>query len=150
MRSKIPYHVLRWGVGLLFVYSGAAKIHSLGAFAIVVSDFGILPESLVHPFSACLAGLELATGVGLIIDLRGSLAVIMGLMVLFTAVVTYGIVMGLDIDCGCFGIGDPRVRPTSLAEALLRDGVLIFMCACLYGSRFIRDDHPRRWWRKEA
>ena len=37
--------------------------------------------------------------------MRGSLILLTGLLSLFAAVLGYGIWLGLEIECGCFGLG---------------------------------------------
>jgi hypothetical protein len=77
--------------------------------------------------------LEVIAGIGLLFDIRGSLALITGLLVLFMVVLGYGIWMGLDVDCGCFGPEDPEAEAFhGLRLSLFRDlvmmaGVFLYM-----------------------
>jgi hypothetical protein len=80
--------------------------------------------------------LEILAAIGLLFDVRGSLATITGLLILFLAVLGYGVWLGLDIDCGCFGQGDPEVE--GLRPALYRDLVMLAGVAYLYLWRFRR------------
>lgn len=67
--------------------------------------------------------------------LRGSLAVIAAMLVFFMVVLGYGIRLGLDIDCGCFGPDDPEQAYKGLKSALVRDAVLMVAVLFLYWSR---------------
>jgi hypothetical protein len=59
------------------------------------------------------------------------------------AVVSYGIWMGLDIDCGCFGPGDLEGEAyKGLRPALYRNLILSVGIFYLYGWRFIRAVKP--------
>jgi len=67
------------------------------------------------------------------------------LIVGFIGVLSYGIAIGLDIDCGCFGPGDPEGEAFhSLRSALMRDCFMLAGAAFLYGWRFL---HPVRFFR---
>ena len=61
----------------------------------------------------------MAPGLG---EIEGSLAGITGLLVLFIIILGYGIRMGLDVDCGCFGPDDPEAKAFhGLRVSLYRD-----------------------------
>jgi hypothetical protein len=48
------------------------------------------------------------------------------MLIFFIAVLGYGIVLGLDVDCGCFGPDDPEQAYHGLWSALIRDlGLLV-------------------------
>jgi hypothetical protein len=100
---------------------------------------------LIMPIAVALPVLEILAAAGLLFDVRGSLGLVTGLLVFFMAVVSYGIWMGLDIDCGCFGPGDLEGEAYSgLRPAFHRNLVLITGIAYLYGWRFIRAVKPVR------
>jgi uncharacterized membrane protein YphA (DoxX/SURF4 family) len=127
------YRVLRALYGILFLYAGLNKLFDPGSFAIVIDAFGLVPDILIMPIAVALPLLEILAAIGLIVDVRSSLAVVGGLLLFFLTVVGYGIWMGLDIDCGCFGLGDPegeaykRLRP-----AFYRNIALLIGIAYLY------------------
>ena len=80
--------------------------------------------------------LEVIAGFGLLFDIRGSLALITGLLVLFMMVLGYGIWMGLDVDCGRFGPEDPEAKAFhSLRLSLFRNLVMMAGVIFLYGWR---------------
>ena len=77
-------------------------------------------------------------GIGLLLDIRGSLAVIAGLMGMFIFVLGYGISLNLDVDCGCFG-ADDLAKQAGLVQAFWRDLVLGgIVVPYLYLSRWAR------------
>jgi hypothetical protein len=87
--------------------------------------------------------LEVIAGFGLLFDIRGSLAVITGLLVLFMVVLGYGIWMGLDVDCGCFGPEDPEAEAFhGLRLSLFRDMVMLAGVIFMYGWRRYRAIRP--------
>jgi hypothetical protein len=90
---------------------------------------------------------EVLAALGLLADIRGSLAVISGLTAVFVAILAYGIRMGLDVDCGCFGPGDIESRAYhGLQAALYRDLVMATGIAFLYGWRRVRSVRPLPVW----
>jgi hypothetical protein len=83
--------------------------------------------------------LEVAGGIGLIWEIEGSLAVIAGLLVLFVAILGYGIRMGLDVDCGCFSADDPEAQAFhGLRPSLYRDLAMLAGIGFMYGWRRYR------------
>ena len=127
--------VCRWALAAIFLASGALKLMDPAAFATVIAGFGLLPDGLVFPAALFLPVLEVAAGIGIFFTIRGSLAIIAGMLVLFMAVLLYGIHLGLDIDCGCFGPEDPEQAYKGLRVALARDAVMMAAVFFIYWSR---------------
>jgi transposase len=76
--------------------------------------------------------------VGLIRHQRGSLELATVLMLIFIAVLSYGIYLGLDVDCGCFGPEDPESAAFhGLRRALYRDMALMVGIIFLYYRRHL-------------
>ena len=137
--AGFPLPTLERGVRLVlagvFIYSGAVKLLEPAAFAEVVAGFGLLPDTVVGPVAMVLPMVELAAGTGLVFAIRGSLSVITAMLVMFIAVLGYGIHLGLDIDCGCFGPEDPEQAYKGLRSALARDAVMMVAATFIYWSR---------------
>ncbi|MBI4602379.1 MAG: hypothetical protein HY721_10515 [Planctomycetes bacterium] len=144
LRSRWAYSLARGFAGGIFVAAGASKAFALDRFAEAVGAHGIVFDGAVEATAAGIAGLEIAAGLGLIFDVRGALALTATLLVLFCAVLGYGILLGLDIDCGCLAFFELRGDKTTLREALWRDLLLLALCGYLYWLRFAI---PRRPWR---
>jgi uncharacterized membrane protein len=137
------YKLCRWTLGGIFVYAGATKLLETEIFAVLIEAYGIVPEVLLMPVAVLLPVLEVIAGIGLLFDIRGSLALITGLLVLFMAVLGYGIWMGLDVDCGCFGPEDPEARAFhGLRLSLYRDLVMLVGIGFMYGWRRFRAIPP--------
>ena len=133
------YRLVRWVLSVLFIWAGSMKLVDLQAFGVIIRDFGIVPELSVMPIAIVLPLLEVFAATGLIFDMRGSLAVITGLLALFIVILIYGIWLGLDIDCGCFGPEDPESRAYSgLHAALYRDLAMMAAVFFLYFWRFMQ------------
>jgi hypothetical protein len=137
------YRLLSWVLGGFFIYAGIMKLLNPEIFATVLDAFGIVPQSLLMPVCIALPLLEVAAGTGLLLNIKGSLSIITVLMVLFIAVLGYGVWMGLDVDCGCFGPGDPEGEAFhGLRMALYRDLFILGGIAFLFGWRRYRSITP--------
>jgi uncharacterized membrane protein YphA (DoxX/SURF4 family) len=137
------YKLCRWGLGIVFIYAGCAKLLEPRTFAVLIEAYGIVPQGLLMPVAVVLPALEVAGGIGLLCEIEGSLAAITGLLVLFIAILGYGIRMGLDVDCGCFGPDDPEARAFhGLRESLFRDLAMLAEIGFMYGWRRYRTIQP--------
>lgn len=138
------YRFFRWILGCIFIYSGTTKLLAPKTFAVLIEAYGLVPDGLIMPVAMILPAMEVVAGAGLMVDIRGSLAVIAGLLLLFIAILTYGILMGLDVDCGCFGPDDPEAEAFhGLRAALYRDMLMMATVGFLYGWRRYRNVRPR-------
>ena len=137
------YKLTRWLLGGIFIYAGSTKLLEPKTFTVLIEAFGIVPESLLIPVGIALPALEVAAGIGLLFDIKGSLSVIAGLLGMFIAMLGYGIWIGLDVDCGCFGPQDPEAEAFhSLKISLYRDMIMLAGVAYLYGWRQYRAIKP--------
>jgi len=142
--APLVYRLMRIGLGIVFLHSGLSKSIDLNYFSGVINAFGILPESLGFPAAVSIVALELLLGTGIILDKRGSLSGILFMLLGFMAVAGYALYMGYDIDCGCFGPGDPAGEAFShLHQVLYRDGVMVAGILYLYIWRFRNGLRPR-------
>jgi uncharacterized membrane protein YphA (DoxX/SURF4 family) len=139
------YKLSCWGLGIIFIYAGSIKLLEPKAFAVLIEAYGVVPESLLMAVAVVLPALEVVAGIGLLLDIKGSLSMIAGLLVLFIAILAYGIWMGLDIDCGCFGLQDPEAEAFhGLRPSLYRDLVMLAGIAFVYGWRRYRPIKPEK------
>lgn len=130
------YTFCRWALGFVFIYAGGTKLLEPEIFAVLIEAYGIVPEGLLFPVAIGLPLLEVIAGIGLLFDIRGSLALLTGMLVLFIAVLVYGIWMGLDVDCGCFAPEDPEAEAFhGLKLALFRDIIMMVGVVFIYGWR---------------
>lgn len=128
-RSTVNFGA-RLFLGLLLIVAAALKLSDLSEFAERIGDFGIVFDALVKPTAWAVVSAECLIGVALITRRRGGLAGAGVLLLMFTGVLMYGIALGLDIDCGCFG---PAIH-ISLWTQLLMDCGLLLICAIIYGT----------------
>ena len=136
--ARLLYHVLRLLLVSVFFWSGLTKALHPQLFAETVGAYGLLPDAFVFPAALLLIVLELLAATGLLFEKRGSLTLITLMMLLFLTVLGYGIHLGLDVDCGCFGPDDPEAEAFhDLRGALIRDLWLMLAIGYLYLWRFI-------------
>ncbi len=133
---RCGYHTVRLLISGLFLYAGGGKLFALPSFALTISDYGLVPEGLVLPTAFLLVTAELIAAFALLLDLRGGLTGITLLLILFIAVLLYGIRLDLAVDCGCFGSGDQQhTSAQGLRQAVYRDLVMLAGCIFLYWYR---------------
>jgi len=142
---ELLYRLCRWTLGGIFIYAGSTKLLEPKIFASLVEAYGIVPEGLLIPVAIGLPVLEVIAGFGLLFDIRGSLGVISGLLVIFMLVLSYGIWLGLDVDCGCFGPEDPEAEAFhGLRLSLFRDLAMMAGVIFIYVWRQYRAIRPTR------
>lgn len=143
--AKTLYFVLRFTLGLMFIYAGASKLTDPGLFAQIIDGYGLVSWSLAKKLAYGLPIFEIATGLALVIDIRGSLGVIVAQLLGFMAILLYAIHLGLDVDCGCFGLEEPgETGSGSLWESIIRDILMLGACLVMYWIRRATDIVPRR------
>lgn len=121
------YILLRWVLGLIFIWASVGKISDPGGFAEVVKNYRILPPVLVNPFALILPWVEMICGVTLIIGYlaKGSAVILDILMIVFIISIGINIIRGVDISCGCFS--NSLVATKSMISYLIRDITYLMM-----------------------
>jgi len=132
--SPAVYLCLRLVLGGIFIYSGAVKLTGYGKFAGILYGYGILPDFLIYPTAVALPLVEIVAGSGLVFNIKYSLEVITLMLLLFIAVLWFGILTDLNIDCGCFS-SDEIIEQRSLYKALYRDFIFIGVSIFIFISR---------------
>jgi len=123
----------RWLLALVFLFAGLPKLFDVKEFAGIIEAYGLVPEFALLPVAFLLAASEVVCAVGLLLREKWALHIATALLVLFICVLTYGIWLGLDIDCGCFGPEESEYKAfSSLRMALLRDLLLLLPLVYLY------------------
>ena len=129
MRIDVPQWLERggrWLLATVWCVAGVPKLFEPEQFGQIISAYGLLPDGLVMVAAVLLPLAELTAAVLLIINHRAGLYLSALLLTLFISVLSYGIWLGLDIDCGCFGPEDPEHQAfAGLRTALIRDLLLV-------------------------
>ena len=141
--SPSLYLLLRAVVGGLFIFAGVLKLSDTSAFAMAIDNFGMVSWGTAKLLSQVLPVVEVLSGLGVLLDVRGALGLIVAQLLLFVGVVGYAVHLGLDVDCGCFGPTAMAEGGGDLKQTLYRDGLLLLGCALLYCQRRIASFRPR-------
>jgi uncharacterized membrane protein YphA (DoxX/SURF4 family) len=126
---RAVFLVLRLALGAMFVYAAWTKLREpWQIFAMSVDAYGVLPQWAVVWVARTLPWGELAIGLLLMAGRFLRVAAAAGSLLLLSlfSIMLRAHLSGLQIDCGCFGPGDPISVHT-----LLRDGTLLAATAAL-------------------
>lgn len=145
-RCTLPRTLLflgRFGLGSLFVYAAFTKLHFNGGwhlgdyqlfFAMAIDSYRMLPFWAVQFLSQFLPWFELALGALLIsgLALRWVGAATSGLLAVFIGVMVRAKLLGLEINCGCFGNNEKLGTLT-----ILRDSSLLVLALAVTIGAFL-------------
>lgn len=98
----------RLGLALIFLWAGIAKAREPWLnFSIAINEFQIVPETWLEPIARTLPWAEIALGIALIpgILARWFSLTVTGMLAWFLFIGIRAKVLGLSVDCGCFGSG---------------------------------------------
>lgn len=144
--ARCLYHLCRLVTAGIFLWSGLTKAMNPADFATIISAYGLVPEMLNGITAVTLIAGEIVAAIGLLFEKTGALTAILLMTILFIAVLGYGMILGLDIDCGCFGPDDPEAEAFhNLQTALYRDLLLLLTIGYIYLWRFFNQLSPRPW-----
>ena len=133
----------RVALGLIFVVAAYTKLHFNGGwhfgdyhffFAMAIDSYKMLPTAVVEVMARVLPWFELVLGAWLIsgIGLRWSGLVTSALLLVFIGAMTRAKILGLEINCGCFGNNEKLGTVT-----LLRDGSLLVLSLAVAIGAFL-------------
>ena len=114
----------------VFLASGALKAIDPAAFLIDIRSFHILPDPWAAWLAMCLPWLEILTGASLLSGILASGAAWLAALMLtpFLAAIARSALIGLDINCGCFG---SSTSSSSYPALILRNSTLLALAALL-------------------
>lgn len=125
----------RWLLAMVWFFAAVPKLANPPQFAQTIAAYGLLPDGMVLFAAIVLPVLELVAAFLLLRKHPTGLYLTAFLLLLFIGVLSYGLHLGLDIDCGCFGPEDPEHKAFSgLRSALIRDLLLVVPLAYSFWS----------------
>ena len=105
MNKLYPWILLliRFLLGVIFIYASLDKIIDPGEFARAIGNYHIIPFGLENLIALVIPWLELFIGIGLIsgIMVDGASAISGGLMAIFILLILQATLRGFNIECGC-------------------------------------------------
>jgi uncharacterized membrane protein YphA (DoxX/SURF4 family) len=133
---SILYHILRIGLGVMFIAASWDKILDPGGFARIVQNYQILPAVWVNLAAVVLPWVEAFCGLALITGImeRGGLLVCNGLMLTFTLALAWNAYRGVDTECGCFSVAVKGEKGYYL-EYIVRDVAVLAAGAWVFWHR---------------
>jgi uncharacterized membrane protein YphA (DoxX/SURF4 family) len=147
--------IARFALAAVFLYAVFAKINyppgnfltfewsnwklALDIFAIAVNGYGVLPQWAIMPVAYGVPLLETVLALLLIsgVGLRWSAAASSALLLFFFFLMLRAYLLGMSIECGCFGPGD-----TLSAKTLMRDGALLALALGITFAAFRQAQRP--------
>ena len=94
----------RFILGGLFIYASISKIVHPYAFAKIIYNYKLLPESLIYISAITLPWVEIISGLFLIAGIfkRTAAIILSSLLFIFIIAISFNLIRGLNFDCGCF------------------------------------------------
>ena len=137
--AKIILHILRLGLGGIFIYAGALKIVEAQQFALAVHHFRLTPWAASVLIAVYLPWLEVLSGLALTLRRLplGAALALTTMTAVFLIALTSAWARGLDISCGCFGKDEHKIQ-THFPQLFLRDAALLAASVALLVSEIRR------------
>ena len=138
-------------LGALFVAAALPKIADPPSFAHMIYNYRILPGPLVNLAALAMPWAELLMGIALICGIwRRTAALLVGaLLVVFILAISWNLLRGNAIDCGCFDVADAgksvEERLSDMWMTVVRDvGMLLLVAQGLAGARRMEEERTAR------
>ncbi len=139
LKSEYLSLVLRYFIGVIFLYAGLAKISYPAEFAESIASYQLVPywTRSINLLAVFMPWLELICGLFLVLGIATRAAsCILGLMLfVFTIAIAINVIKGTPISCGCFdSIGSQISWRKVLEDAFL---VLLTVQIFLFDRLFL-------------
>ena len=133
--------LLRWFLGVVFIYASYHKILEPAQFAKVIYGYYLFPEFSINLIAIVLPYIEFFTGIALILNIysQGAVIIINFLLTSFIIIISINLIRGHEFDCGCYRFGEAGDK-SSATYLLFRD-IIYFICGCIilkYGRSYGR------------
>ena len=130
---------VRLSLGAIFVVASVDKIIHPKAFADIIHNYQILPDTLINIIAITLPWLELMLGMLLIsgLWLPGVVILTNILLLGFFLSLLFNVARGLDVHCGCFTTSGGG--KSAMSWNILRDAVFLFLGGYLFFRVFPRE-----------
>ena len=129
LKSKKVLTVAQLVLGGVFIYASIGKLINPEYFMKSIGNYKILPPIMVKMTAYLLPIIELVFGVFLVLNIRPKLAAIVlgGLLIIFIAAISFALIRGININCGCFIQSQMIEKVTAFdnIKAIIRDLLLL-------------------------
>ena len=128
--------ILRWILGLIFIWTGTVKILNPEDFLVSLYGYEVaLPEIVLRLTTVVLPWVELLCGLAILfgIWIESVLLLLSSLLVVFILATGQAWARGLEISCGCFGTSlEETTFLGSVSFAFFRAIVLLIVALYLW------------------
>jgi uncharacterized membrane protein YphA (DoxX/SURF4 family) len=140
MRDHFLHHAARIILGLIFLIACHDKLLHPQAFAEVIYNYQVLPDSLVNITAILLPWVELLLGLSLVINVWIPGATVLGnlLLLAFFSTLLFNLARGLDVSCGCFSTAPGEKGAGYLT--VFRDLSFLLVSGYLFYTEFLNAD----------
>ena len=106
---KLALLGIRLAVGAIFVSTAYSKLRYPFFFAFSLTEYGMLPDSLVTLVAVILPWLELLIGSALLLGVAVRAGAIIGMVLssVFALAMLSALARGLEVNCGCYAGWSP-------------------------------------------
>ena len=129
-------------LGCIFIVASLDKIIHPELFARTVYNYQFVPEVAVNVVALWIPWLELVAGLFLLLGfwVRGSVLLLIGLLLVFVGALGFNLARGLDVACGCFSTTS---KDPVTALTLVRDSVFLVVALYLFWFHQVRGMEAR-------
>lgn len=144
-KEKI-FIILRIALGIVFIWASWEKILDPKGFVRVVQNYALLPATGVKFTAVVLPWVEALTGILLISGycIRGSAAIVSGLMLIFIAALALNMYRGIDVTCGCFSNEVKSATASDYVYEILRDILILGAGIWVFFHKIGQDSADRK------
>jgi len=131
IRHKIIIAIAYGIVGGFLAIAGAVKLADPKSFVETLQNTGLLPDNLCYLIGYCLPILEIITGYLFLFEStrKSALLISTALYSAFSCWLILLFILGITMQCGCFGVWDPL--GSSPSGSIMRSLLLLSLCAIL-------------------
>ncbi len=125
---RVTLWVCRFSIGAVYLVAALGKLRDPVKFMGAMSDYRLLPASVLPLGAAGMPGVELVVALCLLGGIRVRAAAMLAttLMLIFMAAIASAMARGLDLDCSCFDLLGVSSRVGW--GVLGRDALLLLPC----------------------
>jgi uncharacterized membrane protein YphA (DoxX/SURF4 family) len=125
--------VIGIAIGATLIWASIDKLHHPDQFADAVHEYDMLPLWLMNAFALAMPGAEVVTGAALVLGVwrRAAGLLSVGLFLAFMVAIAQAQLRGLQIECGCFDVGDMTSSEASWS-LFGRDAVYLLASALVW------------------
>ena len=116
--------VVRWFLGIVFMYAGCIKILAPAQFAKIIYGYDLFPGISINLIAILLPYMELFCGLALLLGIypRSASLIINFMLLGFIIAIGINLIRGHKFDCGCFSFGE-QGHGSSAVALLMRDSL---------------------------